>query len=521
MQFNIEGIVYAKNLSKLLHQELSFRSSYETTTERFESLRRYDQLPRGRERAAQRLSNEEVAAAILGFVSERESWAGHVALCLGDLRPVGGVHASFLGAETLKQAIARIFEDENNHRNLVSLTLSIAQITGSDEYHAKLVNDKNDIRTTYSYVSKYALSLSNFEAEKNFDHERPRSSNTRQLVLDRRFFQKLKRALDFSRQLNKPLQTDWSEYKTEEEISAFRKKLGAKQNSNFLHYEVNTDAAWPHEPTRMVFEGRYLVLFPKTKEQIQSICIDLHHERITMDEARTLISRFLSLLSWCDDSYAILGDGWSGSPVPISIPRGETARKIMNPWIFDRKVPTNEKLLQCLAYYREGLNAHQAGLTSLEVLSFYKVIEKSDETKSVNWWIKENYDDAIKGVELHIVKKFEDHLPKYQEELEGELKKAETKANVEKEGEAKEKAEKRCKSIKNSLDRLKGSYLTQKFRVATAHRSSKAPSDPDISVEIDRLSVAAIILHALARHFITSTFKFSNLYWDDDKPTKI
>lgn len=58
--------MYAKDLSLLLHRELSEVLSYDETLKRFESLRGYGQLPRGRDKAAQRLTNREIAMAILG-----------------------------------------------------------------------------------------------------------------------------------------------------------------------------------------------------------------------------------------------------------------------------------------------------------------------------------------------------------------------------------------------------------------------------------------------------------------------
>ena len=69
--------MYAKNLSLLLHSQLSEDSSYDQTLTRFEALRGYNQLPRGRENAGQRLSNEQVARAVLGFAPSLCRWAGH------------------------------------------------------------------------------------------------------------------------------------------------------------------------------------------------------------------------------------------------------------------------------------------------------------------------------------------------------------------------------------------------------------------------------------------------------------
>lgn len=469
--------MYAKNLSLLLHRELSEQQSYEETLKRFESLRGCGQLPRGRHRAAQRLSYDEIALAILGYVPRESGWAGHVALIMGDLRPVGGPTASIKGAASLRAAMAALLAYDGSCNSLTSLTLSIARIPGSDEYQAKLIFDEDDQRKTTSYVSKYALSLAAAGAEKDFDHDRPLSTNTRQLVLSRDFFRKLKRDVDLSRHLDRPLETDWREYETEEERSAFHERLGARTGSTFLNLGVDTTVTWPKEPTRVEFGGHHFVLFPKTKETSHSISIDLKGEHISAEDAWTLLNRFLSVLSWCDDRHAILRKGWSGNPVPVPVPRRDMAFSTMMTWMFTRSMPDNELLLNCLAYYREGLNAAEAEIASQEVLSFFKVFEMRRDGPQVRSWIAEEFDAACKDVPPELLKRFnEDRQEKVIEK-----------------------------------------YVYENCRVAAAHASKRFTSDADISSETRRLSVAAEIVRALARHYIRTTFSFSDSYLSDER----
>lgn len=180
--------MYAKDLSLLLHRKLSETLFYEETLKRFESLRGYGKLPRGRANAGQRLTNEEIASAVLGFVPTHSGWAGHVALIMGDLRPVGGIEASFQKTVSLRAAMAAMLSEDSCCKALISLTLSIARIPGNDEYQATLIFEEGGRRKVASYVSKYAVSLMAAGAEKAFDHDCPLSSNTRQLVLSRAFF---------------------------------------------------------------------------------------------------------------------------------------------------------------------------------------------------------------------------------------------------------------------------------------------------------------------------------------------
>lgn len=474
--------MYAKDLSLILHSELAESRAYSETVHRFESLRGYGQLPRGRDRAAQRLTDNEISRAVLGFVPTRSGWAGHVALIMSDLRPVGGVSASFSEAASLSEAMAALLSKDEYCNALVALTLSIARVTGNDRYQAKLIFEHNGQRKTASYVSKHALTLSTPGAENNFDPDRPLSTNTRQLVLSRAFFHSLKRKVDLSRYLDRPLETDWREYSTEEERNAFNKRLGARAGSEFLNLGVDTAVTWPKDPTRVEFGGHLFVLFPRTAENSHSISIDLRGERISVEDARTLLNRFLSLLSWCDDCHAILRDGWSGNPVPVPVPRRDLASSTMAHWVFGRSMPVDGRLLNCLSYYREGLNAAEAGIASQEVLSFFKVFEtefkefgRREIGPKTQEWITSSFEDACKDV-------MPEHLKRFDEDRHG-------------------------KAI--------AKYVYENCRVAAAHASKDYPSDADMSSETSRLSVAAEIIRALARHYIKKTFNFSDSYSTD------
>lgn len=468
--------MYAKNLLEILHRALSDPGTYDDTQIRFEKLRGYGLLPRSRDKANQRLSNEEIASSILGFVPTKPGWAGHVALCLGGLLPVGGVKSSFKGSRTLLSAMAILIENLEAQKCLVHLTLSIARKHSGDEYHGKILYENNGERKCSSYVSKYATTQTGDEGAEGYDHDIPKSSNMHQLVLGPEFFKKLSSEVNISRQLNLPLKTDWREYENEEELNAFHKRLGAKNNSDFLQVGVKTDVMWPKEPTCVHFNEHKFVLFPKTKEYSHSISIDLRNEQLNSEEARTLLNRFLSLLSWCDDRSAILRGGWSGSPIPCPVPRENMAFSTTPNWMFNRTLPKDTSLLNCLSYYREGLNASESGIISSEVLSFFKVFEVGNKDgKKVRRWVDEAFEEACSDVRPEILKQF--HYDRGTVPID--------------------------------------EYIYKNCRVATAHAANDYVSDVDTSPEVSRLYVAADIMRALARHFIRTKFHFSESYFSD------
>lgn len=251
--------MFAQNLSLLLHQNLAEPHEYDATLKRFESLRGYGLLPRGRENAGQRLSNEQIASAVIGFTPVLSGWAGHVSLIIGDLRPVGGLPASFENAETLKYAVASLIEGKAACDCLIHVTLSIARKSNEDEYHAHILFEQDGHRRTASYVSKDAITLLREGAEDTYDYDKPLAPTTRQVVLGRDFFKYLHRDVSLSRHLNRPFQTDWQEYITEEERNEFHRQLGARFGSRFMNRGVETQVIWPKEPTRVEFDNHYLV----------------------------------------------------------------------------------------------------------------------------------------------------------------------------------------------------------------------------------------------------------------------
>ena len=72
--------MFAKNLEitlVLLCEKGDVSSTPSTDiANRFEALRRYGKLPRGREKHAQPLTNGEIAAAIFGLASANPNWVG-------------------------------------------------------------------------------------------------------------------------------------------------------------------------------------------------------------------------------------------------------------------------------------------------------------------------------------------------------------------------------------------------------------------------------------------------------------
>jgi hypothetical protein len=473
--------MYAKNLERILYllcknSDVS-HSTPDEFSERFESLRGSALLPRGRERRESLLDNKQISAAILGLVSMRPSWAAHGAIVLADLRPVGGTGASFFDAPSLSDAVQVLLENESARKGFVRLFTTLSETGTNSNGGATIVYERDGTRRRAYFVSKMATSLFASGREATFDPESVRcnSAVAREMSFHRDFFQKMARECDLARRFSAPVDGDGSEYDAEEARQRRYEALGVTRQSRFLNVGVDTQVTWPKEELQIKFDRYSLVLMPKTKDNAQSIHIDLHANQISDAEAITVINRFLSIMAWCDDQSAVRQFGWSGNPIPVPVSRLNLGSSIAWPYPFDRKIPESEGARRALALYREARSAQQNGFISYAVLNFYKIIEIKHPNNPESWF-RENFPSDPAGSCADDFKRFN--------ELRGEMP-----------------PEK---------------YINGFCRRAVAHASNKSESDPDKDEEVQRLHIAADIMRFLARKFIKTEFGVSDLMYSDD-----
>lgn len=275
-----------------------------------------------------------------------------------------------------------------------------------------------------------------------------------------------------------PQAGDGSEYDAEEALRARHRALGVRSNSRFLNVGVDTQVTWPKEERLVKFDRYHLVLMPKTKEHTQSIHVDLRANRLTDREALTVINRFLSVLTWCDDRFAVAQDGWSGNPVPVPVPRRNLAFATAHDWPFDRRISRSGDTRRALALYREGRNAEETALVSYAVLSYFKIIEiRHPDGVKAKKWIASTFT---------VVSASADDDP----QLKQFVAVCGSKAPEE--------------------------YIYTACRLAVAHASVKSPSDADDVEEIRRLHSASYVLRLLARRMIAQELGVSDQIYSGD-----
>jgi len=471
----------AKELELLLSREarsIGFtEKSPAELVQRFQALRGCGLLPRGRGKNAQHLSTSEAAAAILSLIAENPSYAGHVAIVIRNLRPVGGTGASINNCETFGKSIEHLLCDDTALSSVVEVRVSCSEVSTNAHGRASIAFNENSGYGTVHFVGNTAVSLLQAGAEKSFDPRDFASSIMSEIVFYPRFFARVSKALRDKNGIPPYVESD----EDDPEIKAERRneRLGVQPGARYLNVGVDCQVTWPREETPIEFEGKKLILMPKTKDNTTSIHIDLNSERLSHEDARTIINRFLSLMTWCDDQFAILEEGWSGNPIPVAVPRTNLAFSTAYHWWFSRKLPASDKAKRALAIYREARNAQQNHMIPYAVLCYYKLVElKYKGRNEAKKWFAENLEL------LRSNKRLTESIDQFDAEV--------LRSN-------KRKAE---------------DYLWEACRCAIAHANKPYSIDADDHQELKRLYIAADVLRALARIFIKNEFDVSASIFD-------
>lgn len=470
--------MYATRLESLLADEAAKtdvgQRSPTDIVQRFESLRGYGLLPKGRGKNAKHLSSAEIVAAVLSISTVKPGYSGLAVTILKSLHPVGGIDASFRQSATFGEAIEALLSTDGVG-SLIEVRVSGSEVYTNAHCRAAIQYRSGDTNATAYYLGPSTSALSQPGAEKNYDPRQLISSIVTETIFYPTFFQRLAREI-MKQASAPPPPTDPEEEDEEIRKEERTRRLGLAPNSVFLNLGVDNQVTWPREETVVEFEGRKFILLPKTRDNTTSIHIDLYRQRISSEDAMTLINRFLSLMTWCDDQYAICQDGWSGNPVPVPVRKRDLAFTTATHWIFDRKIPTSNEARKAIAIYREGRNAEQNYLVSYAVLCYYKIVELRHKGKSeARGWFGNSYEALKKDITLS------DEIARFEKE----------------------------RGTEKAHD-----YLYRACRTAIAHANKPFSSDPDDLHELRRLHVAANVLRALARRFIRDELGVSDCPYD-------
>lgn len=444
--------------------------------QRFQTLRDAGLLPRSIGKNPRPISTTEIASSVLALVSAKPGYAGLSAISLRNLRPVGGTSASFRQAANFGEAISTLFENPKSADPIVEVR-AYTELHGPGASGGAIIFHDADKEKTTHYVSQLAVSLLQPGKEKTFNPRSIRPPAVTEVVFSHEFFARLAFELERQRAYDRLHPPEPEEETDVERLRAERARhLNYGPSSRFMNLGVDTQVTWPKKETLVRCDGKNLVLMPMTKEHTTSIHIDLTGNRLSNEDAMTLANRFLSMLAWCSDQFAINEGGWSGNPVPVPVPRRNLAFATATHWAFDRKLPDSEEVRRALALYREARTAQQTHMVGYAVLDYYKVIEVKHRGRAeARTWFREAYEKLKhSGQHAEDVEQFE--LARGTE--------------------------------------LPHDYLYSACRVAVAHANHARSSDPDSFHETRRLHVAADVLRLLARAFISEELSVSDSMFD-------
>lgn len=481
--------MFARSLEDILRSLLSKGDfSYPPPDEmeaRFHALRGVNLLPQGRARRAERLTSEHVAYAVLGLSTIFPAHSGFASKTLGGLVPAGGMAASFYGAATLHQCVVALINLQEARKQLLRLTLSVAEGGVNSLGYAELLYQHPERGLSRAFFgSTLAISTTGLGGETNIETGYRYAPASRELTLNTQFFQELEREIVRNRALEAP-PGEGSEYDAVEAREAEYKRLGVRRGSRYLHIGVDAHVTWPMKSSTVKFGDYQLVLMPRTREHSASVHIDLFHHGLSHEEGRTVIQRFLSQLSWQDDHFAVAQEGWSGNPVPVPVPKREIAAMVAPQWWFDPTPLEHPDAARALALYREGRNAEENQLVSYAVLNYYKILE------------------IVGGKERNAPKKL---IDKHYGAVRAANSSNPTLVDFEKRVAEWNEIEGQNLSPKD--------YIYQAGRLAVAHGSERTVSDPDELPELRRLHVVADILRWLVRKVIIEELGVPGAYWE-------
>jgi hypothetical protein len=244
-------------------------------------------------------------------------------------------------------------------------------------------------------------------------------------------------------------------------------------DSKWLTLWVHSTGDWPRKETRLVFEGRTIILRPQTKPtNLKSLILEL--KGLSIKDGRTLMNRFLSILSWCKDYGYELADGWGSQVEPG---RPEALEVSISGWDFPfyRNLEKDPKALLALALFREGMTVYSI---PLKFLSFFKILNIFWDDKKVTRKGGAQINNLVEGINA----------------LLGKIKDKQALARI--------------KAIQNAHSDV-AKYLHESGRCAVAHAYRQPLVDPDDAADSFRLAEDMVVIKPMAEHKMEVDLKIS------------
>lgn len=159
----------------------------------------------------------------------------------------------------------------------------------------------------------------------------------------------------------------------------------SRMRGDWTGAHVLSEVPWPNDPYLVEFENTKLYLYPEKDESLPAVF--LRNDRLSIQERKALISRFLSSWSWLDDR-GITVSTWTNGSHMFRSGRYRPSIKTLH---FDfeylpSKLSERESL--ALAFFREGLSLDHAAYSFLSFFKVINVLHKGNAAQKR--WISKN-----------------------------------------------------------------------------------------------------------------------------------
>jgi hypothetical protein len=156
----------SKSLEALLARE---SGQYTDMVTRFQKMRDFGQMSKGRGRNAEFLSPDEIVAGIFSLASEKPGFAAVTAIGLMRMLPVGLPEDAFAQAPTLSEALVAALASKKLRETIVEVRLGDSDPQAHNSTTAAIVYRDGGKVLTSQYIGSTALSLFAKGKEKEFD----------------------------------------------------------------------------------------------------------------------------------------------------------------------------------------------------------------------------------------------------------------------------------------------------------------------------------------------------------------
>lgn len=178
--------------------------------QRFQCIRKYNQLPNDKGQAARDLTDDEIVNGILSVMDTRPGFAGIAVICMRKLKPVRGINYSYKGAATFGEAMRLLIEYPED-----LIEIRIKGIENDDRgvppyahgSRAQMTYMSNGKEKTAYFDPRESLFNENSEDAINYDPRLFKASFERDYILNRKIFQRIHNQLSQERQYSEMMRS--------------------------------------------------------------------------------------------------------------------------------------------------------------------------------------------------------------------------------------------------------------------------------------------------------------------------